>query len=40
MTGRQAPVGKYESFNKRLRRLVDNLHGNIYDQLAEVPDGD
>ena len=31
MTGRQPPVGKYESFNKRLRQLVDNPHPNIYD---------
>ena len=34
MTGRQPPVGKYESFNKRLRRLVANPHPNIYDQLT------
>ena len=33
MTGRQPPVGKYESFNNRLRRLVDNPHPNIYDEL-------
>ncbi|CAM4775069.1 unnamed protein product [Rotaria magnacalcarata] len=33
-TGRQPPVGKYESFNKRVRQLVDNPHPNIYDQLT------
>ena len=34
MTGRQPPVEKYESFNKRLRQLVDNPHPNMYDQLT------
>ena len=34
MRGRQPPVGKYQSFNKRLHQLVDNPHRNIYDQLT------
>jgi hypothetical protein len=34
MTGRQPPVGKYESFNTRLKQLVENPHSNIYEQLT------
>ncbi|CAF4150368.1 unnamed protein product, partial [Rotaria sordida] len=34
MTGRRPSVGKYESFNRRLRNLVENPHPNIYDQLT------
>ncbi len=36
MTGRQPSVGKYESFNRRLKQLVENPHSNIYDQLTYV----
>jgi hypothetical protein len=34
MTGRQPPVGKYESFNRRLKQLVENPYSNIYKQLT------
>ena len=34
MTGRQLPIGRYESFNTRLCQLVDSPHPNIYDQLT------
>ncbi len=36
MSGRQPPVGKYESFNRRLRQLVENPHSNIYEQLTYI----
>ena len=36
MTGRQPPIERYESFNNRLRQLVDNPHPDIYDHPGDL----